>query len=153
MWKVLNFSFWSSSFCIQEFKTALLDGPFPALAPGFDISETRCNYAITVSMITQITPHYARAQFCSDYFKFSILKNFEKEKSIEAVSIMHHVSNESEFDVHKLWSIFQISKQKASRFRIMVVPSSLNKKMAGRVLYVPSKCWIAAYLLFLVSFL
>ena len=96
-------------------------------------------------MITQITPHYARAQFCSDYFNFSILKNFEKEKSIEAVSIMHHVSRESEFDVfvHKLRSIFQISKQKASRFRIMVVPSSLNKKMAGRVLYVPSKWWIA----------
>ena len=132
-----------------------MDGPFPALAPGFDISETRCNYAITVSMITQITPHYARAQFCSDYFKFSILKNFEKEKSIEAVSIMYHVTRESEFDVfvHKLWSIFQISKQKASRFRIMVVPSSLNKKMAGRVLYVPSKGCIAVYLLFLVSFL
>ena len=80
-------------------QAALLDGPFPALAPGFDISETRCNYAITVSMITQITPHYARAQFCSDYFKFSILKNFEKEKSIEAVSIMYHVTRESEFDV------------------------------------------------------
>ena len=150
MWKVLNFSFWSSSFCIQEIKTALSDGPFPAVAPGFDISETRCNYAITVSMITQITPHYARAQFCSDYFNFSILKNFEKEKSIEAVSIMHHVSKESELDVfvHKLWSqkritFLQRPKQKASRFRIMAVTSFLNKKMAGWVLYVPSKWWIA----------
>ena len=55
-------------------------------------------------MITQITPHYARAQFCADYFKFLILKNFEREKNIEAVSIMHHVSRESELDVfvHKL---------------------------------------------------
>ena len=93
-------------------------------------------------MITQITPHYARAQFCSDYFNFSILKNFEKEKSIEAVSIMHHVSKESELDVfvHKLWSqkritFLQRPKQKASRFRIMAVTSFLNKKMAGRIEY------------------
>ena len=67
-------------------------------------------------MITQITPHYARAQFCSDYFKFSILENFEREKSIEAVSIMHHVSRESEWDVfvHKLWSL---KKNKFSRYQ------------------------------------
>ena len=137
MWKVLNFSFWSSSFCIQEFKTALLDGPFPALAPGFDISETSCNYAITVSMITQITPHYARAQFCSDYFKFSILENFEREKYW---SCQHNASRiqgrwigcfRSQTLVPKKESIFQISKQKASRFRIMVVKSFLKKKMAG----------------------
>ena len=70
-------------------------------------------------MITQITPHYARAQFCSDYFKFSILKNFEKEKSIEALSIMHHVSRESELDVfvHKLWSLKknQFSRDQSKR--------------------------------------
>ena len=52
------------------------------------------------------------AQIISNFRSWRILR----EKSIEAVSIMHHVSREGELDVfvHKLWSL---KKNKFSRYQ------------------------------------
>ena len=83
-------------------------------------------------MITQITPHYARAQFLLRLFQIFNVENFEKDKSIEAVSIMHHVSRESEWDysfagfgpkkIH-----FTETKTKGIEIQIMVI-KILHKK-------------------------